>query len=226
MNLVKARNQSKAGDPVFTPEYQAICRPIFVQMQSEMSLGSAFALGVTSSSRGDGRSTLALGLAVAASSQIGINGRVLVVDADIANPTLHIRCGRALAPGLSEVMTQRVPMTQAIVEVIPGVWVLPGGSSPTNATRHLKKLEELALFEQLGKHFDVVIVDLPPVLSPELGMLPSRLVPKLVVVARAGVTKRDQLQSTLAVFPTGSVSAVLLNEYRERTPGWMKRFLH
>jgi MinD-like ATPase involved in chromosome partitioning or flagellar assembly len=123
-------------------------------------------------------------------------------------------------------MTQNVPMTQAIVEMTPGVWVLPGGSKPTNATRHLKKLEELALFEQLGKHFDAVIIDLPPVLTPELGILPPRLVPKLIVVARAGVTKRDQLQDTLAAFPAGSVSAVLLNEYRERTPGWLKRFIH
>ena len=226
MKLIKSKDQVKSENPLFMPELQTVCRPIFVQLQSEMSLGSAFALGVTSSSRGDGRSTLALGLAVAAASQIGIQGRVLVVDADIENPTLHIRCGLAQTPGLSEVMTQHVPITQAIVEMTPGVWVLPAGSRPTNATRHLKKLEELAFFEQLGKHFDAIIVDLPPVLTPELGLLPPRLVPRLVVVTRAGVTKRDQLQSTLAVFPTGSVSAVLLNEYRERTPGWMKRFLH
>lgn len=226
MNLVKASKQGKVENPLLMPELQAVCRPIFVQMQSEMSLGTAFALGVTSSSRGDGRSTLALGLAVAAASQIGIQGRVLVVDADIANPTLHIRCGLAQTPGLSEVMTQNVPMTQAIVEITPGVWVLPGGSTPINAARHLKKLEELELFEQLGKHFDAVIVDLPPVLTPELGMLPPRLVPRLVVVARAGITKRDQLLSTLTAFPAGSVSAVLLNEYRERAPRWLKRLLH
>ena len=226
MKLAKTEDTINSENPLFMPELQAVCRPIFVQMQSAMSLGSAFSLGVTSSARGDGRSTLALGLAVAAASQIGTQGRVLVVDADIENPTLHVRCGLPLAPGLSEVMTQQVPMTQAIVEIAPGIWALPGGSKPTNATRHLKKLEELELFEQLGKHFDAVIVDLPPVQTPELGMLPPRLVPRLVLVARAGVTKRDQLQSTLAVFPANSISAILLNEYRERTPRWMKRFIH
>lgn len=220
------RNQFDLENPMFMPELQAVCRPIFVQLQSEMSLGTAFALGITSSGRGDGRSTIALGLAVAASNQIGIQGRVLVVDADIANPSLHKLCGLAQTPGLSEVMTQNVPLTQAIVEMTPGVWVLPAGSKPTNATRHLKKLEELALFEQLGKHFDAVVIDLPPLLTPELGILPPRLVPKLVVVARAGVTKRDDLQNTLAAFPTGSVSAVLLNEYRERTPAWLKWLIH
>jgi tyrosine-protein kinase Etk/Wzc len=224
--MALSANIAPSQNPLFMPEFQAVCRPIFVQLQSGMSLGTALALGVTSSARGDGRSTLALGLAVAAASQIGTQGRVLLVDADIENPTLHTRCGLPLTPGLSEVMTQQVALTQAIVEIAPGIWALPGGSKPTNATHHLKKLEELGLFEQLGKHFDAVIVDLPPVQTPELGMLPPRLVPKLVVVARAGVTKRDQLQSTLAAFPASSVTAILLNEYRERTPGWLKRFLH
>lgn len=226
MTKINAKDQAVMDNPLFMPELQTVCRPIFVQMQSELSLRTAFSMGVTSVSRGDGRSTIALGLAAAAASQIGTQGKVLVIDADIENPSLHVRCGLPQAPGLYEVMTQQVLMTHATVEVSPGVWVLPVGSRPTNATRHLKKLEELGLFEKLGAHFDVVIVDLPPVQTPELGLLPPRLVPRLVMVARAGVTKRDQLQSTLGAFPTGSVAAVVLNEYRERTPGWMRRFVH
>ena len=225
MQLIKARS-SKTENPLHMPALQAVCRPIFAQLQSEMSLGSAFALGITSFSRGDGRTTLALGLAIAAVGQIGTQGRVLVIDADISNPMLHVRCGLPQTSGLSEVMLQHIPITQAMVEAHPGVWVLPGGTRPLNATHHLKKLEELALFEQLGKHFDAVIVDLPPVLTPELGMLPAHLVPRLVVVARAGVTKRDQLQSTVTAFPGWHRVCDLAQRIPGTRSGLDERFLH
>jgi Mrp family chromosome partitioning ATPase len=224
--MVGPQVQTGPENPLSIPELQVICRPLFVQLQSETPLGSPFTLGVTSSARGDGRSTIALGLASAAASQIGTQGKVLVIDADIENPTLHTRWGLPQSPGLYEVLTRQITMTQAIVEVTPGVWVLPVGSRPTNATHHLKKLEEVGLLEKLGTHFDAVIVDLPPVLTPELGLLPPRLVPRVVVVARSAVTKRDQLQNSIAAFPAGTVSAVILNEYKERMPAWLKRLVH
>src|SRR4051794_21534264 len=111
MILTKAKNQAGSDDPLFMPELQTVCRPIIVQLQSEMSLGTAFSLGVTSSSRGDGRSTLALGLAAAGANQLGTQARVLVIDADIENPMLHLRCKVPQSPGLFEVMSQQVPMT-------------------------------------------------------------------------------------------------------------------
>lgn len=208
------------------PELESTCRPIFVQLQSELPLGSSLVLGITSPDRGDGRTTVALGLAAAGAYQISTQGRLLLIDGDIENPSLHSRCGLENTPGLYEVMTGQVPMTEAIVEIMPSVWLLPAGNKPINATRHLKKLEEFNLFEKLGSHFDAVIVDLPPVQTPGLGVLPPHLVPKLLMIARAGVTKRDDLQSCISTFPPGRVSAVILNEYRERVPRLLRRFLN
>jgi Mrp family chromosome partitioning ATPase len=144
----------------------------------------------------------------------------------VENPTLHKRAGLSDGPGLYEVMTGHVPMTKAIVEVLPSVWLLPAGGKPINATRHLKKLEEFEFFSKLGEHFDAVIVDLPPVQTPGLGLLPPRMVPQLVMLARAGATQRDELQSAMSVFPAGNLSAVLLNEYHERIPRWLRKYMN
>jgi len=108
--------------------------------------------------------------------------------------------------------------------VLPSVWLLPAGGKPINATRHLKKLEEFEFFAKLGRHFDAVIVDLPPVQTPGLGVLPARLVPQLLMIARAGATKKDDLESAISTFPPGSIAAVILNEYRDRTPRLLRRF--
>jgi Mrp family chromosome partitioning ATPase len=197
-----------------------------VQLQSELPSGSSLVVGVTSPARGDGRSTVALAMAAAGSYQISAHGRLLLVDADVENPTLHKRCGLGDGPGLYEVMTGHVPMTKAIVEIMPSVWLLPAGGRPINATRHLKKLEEFEFFSKLGSHFDAVIVDLPPVQTPGLGHLPPRMVPQLVMLARAGVTSRDDLQNAISVFPPDNLSAVLMNEYRERIPRWLRKFMN
>ena len=226
MRRAQVDKQVGHENSLLMPELEANCRPIFIQLQSELPLGTPLVLGVTSPARGDGRTTVALGLAAAGSYQISTQGRLLLVDADVEHPSLHIRCGLPDGPGLYEVMTGQVQMTKAIVEVMPSVWLLPAGSPPINAPRHLKKLEEFKLFEKLGSHFDAVIVDLPPVQTPGLGLLPHRIVPQMLMIARAGVTKRDDLQSAIAAFPQENVSAVLLNEYRERIPRWMRRFLN
>jgi polysaccharide biosynthesis transport protein len=216
----------KSDNSLLMPELESTCRPIFVQLQSELPLGRALIMGVTSPSRGDGRSTFTLGLAAAGAYQINTQGRLLLVDADVENPTLHLRCGADAGPGLYEVITGQIQITKAIVEVMPGVWLLPAGARPVNAARHLKKLEEFQLFEKLGKHFDAVLVDLPPVQTPGLGVLPSQLVPQVLMIARAGVTKRDDLQNAMSAFPPDHLSAVILNEYRERIPRWVRRFLN
>lgn len=225
MKRAQVDGQVRSDNSLLMPELEATCRPIFVQMQSELPLGSSLVIGVTSPNRGDGRTTISLGLAAAGAYQISTQGRILLVDGDVEHPSLYERCGLENTPGLYEVMTGQVPMTQAIVEVMPNVWLLPAGSKPINATRHLKKLEEFNLFEKLGKHFDAVIIDLPPVQTPGLGVLPPRLVPQLLMIARAGETKREDLQSAITTFPQGQVSAVILNEYRDRTPRFMRRFL-
>lgn len=226
MKRTKVDRDVRPDNSLLLPELEATCRPIFVQLQSELPLGSSLVLGVTSPSRGDGRTTISLGLAAAGAYQISTQGRLIIVDGDVEHPMLHKRCGLDDGPGLYEVMTGQVPMTQAIVEVMPNVWLLPAGSRPINATRHLKKLEEFNLFDKLGKHFDAVIVDLPPVQTPGLGVLPAHLVPQLLMVARAGVTRRDELESALSTFPPGCVAAVLLNEYRERIPRFLRRVLN
>jgi len=223
MPIFKRANQQEPDESMAPVAVQAVCRPLFVHLQSELPLGSAFVLGVTSSARGDGRSTVALGLAAAGANMLGTHSRLLLVDADLQNPILHRRCGLGDGPGLHEAMMQEVPLSKAAVEIVPGLWMLRAGKWSANSTRSLKQLEELEFFQRLGEMFDAVIVDLPPVLTPDLGVLPSRLVPRLVMVARVGTTRRDQLQTCMAGFSPDSISAVILNEYREYTPRWLRR---
>jgi Mrp family chromosome partitioning ATPase len=205
---------------------ESSCRALVVQIQSALPLGRALMLGVTSAERGTGRTTVALGLAMAVARQLGPTANVLLIDADIENPTLHERCGITYTAGLSEVLSGEVALEDAAVPIAPGVRLLAAGTAPLNAPRQMKELEEVQFFETLGEHVDALIVDLPPVQSPGLGTLPPRLIPQFCVVTRAGATRREELQQAIATLPADRLAAVLLNAQRQRIPRWIDNLLN
>jgi Mrp family chromosome partitioning ATPase len=207
------------------PELTALCKPVLAQLQSETPLDAPLVLGVTSVGRGEGRTTVAIGMALAAVAHLGSESRTLLVDGDVENPTLHLRCNSGSAPGLHEVVTGQCRIGDALVSVQPGVWFLPAGNKPQNATRYLKSLESLQVLTKLGEHFNAVIVDLPPLQTPQLGVLPPQLVSRMVMVVRSGLTRRADLEGALALVPEESLAAVMLNSYRDRTPRWLRKFV-
>ena len=212
---------ASAPDRLVPSAVESRCHALFVQLQSMLPLDQALILGVTSPARGVGRSTVALGLAVAGASLFGPTSNVLLIDSDIENPTLHQRCGVAQGPGLTEVLAAEVSLEQAVVAIAPGIRLLPAGMPPPNAPRQLKALAEVRFFESLGDYFSAVIVDLPPVQSPSLGTLPPRLVARMCMVTLAGTTGRTELQQAVTALPPDQLAAVLLNGQRQRIPRWI-----
>ncbi|HUS15992.1 MAG TPA: hypothetical protein VM536_13380 [Chloroflexia bacterium] len=214
-------NRASAPGRLVPDAVESRCRALFVQMQSTLPLDQVLILGVTSPARAVGRSTVALGLALAGATLLGSASRVLLIDADLENPTLHQRFGVANAPGLTEVLADEVPLDRAAVPIAAGVWLLPAGRQPRNVLRQLKEFEERHFFESLAAAFDALIVDLPPVHSPGLGTLPPRLVPRICMVTLAGVTSGPDLQEAVAALPPDHLAAVLLNGQRQRMPRWL-----
>src|SRR2546423_14948294 len=111
MRRAQIDRQASSANSLLMPELEASCRPVFIQLQSELPSGNALVLGVTSPARGDGRSTVALGLAAAGSYQISTQGRILLVDAEVEKPTRPTRCGLGDGAGLHAAMTGLLPTT-------------------------------------------------------------------------------------------------------------------
>lgn len=222
---IERKQSSKPATLPAIPALMTICKPALAHLHSETPLGTPLVLGITGVRRGDGRTTIALGLALAAAAHLDGEGKVLLVDGDVEKPTLHTRCNCPATPGLYEVATGEVELDQAIVEVHPGVWFLPAGNQPSNTTRYLKSLESDHILDKLGESFETVIIDLPPVHTPQSGVLPSQLVSRMVVVVKSGATSFSGLESVLALVPGEALSGIVLNAYRERIPRWLRKIL-
>jgi succinoglycan biosynthesis transport protein ExoP len=114
-------------------------------------------LVVTSARRGEGRTTLACNLAIAASQS---GQKVCIVDADLRKPAVAGYLGLPETAGLADVLAQRVPLEDALVAARAGSFTfLPGGTSPAAPSELLSSQRMRALMADLRERFDLVIVD-------------------------------------------------------------------
>jgi capsular exopolysaccharide synthesis family protein len=161
----------------------------------EIRAGKLKTIGFTSPMQGDGKSTVCSNFAVSF-SQIGL--RVLVVDADLRRPSSHRYLSVAKGAGLCDVLEGRADFNDVVRETeAEGVSVITGGSAAQTPAELLQsdKLDEL--LEQAKAEFDLVIVDLPPVLAVSD---PIVVMPRLdggVLVVRVANVRRDEVINTM-----------------------------
>ena len=138
-------------------------------------------IGVASSEPGEGKSTTALNLSISL-AQIG--KRVLLVDCDMRLSTLASRLGIPGTPGISDFMVGQCKIEEAVRGVEKyGIYVLPAGNVPPDATGLLESKQMEHLFSAVRKIYDYVIVDLPPVVAvPDAAIMSKYLDGYLLVV--------------------------------------------
>ena len=168
---------------------------------------------VTSSNPGEGKSTTAANLAVVM-AQAG--RRVLLVDADLRKPSIHKKLGVSRDPGLVQVMFNEEPFTpSAATEIADDLFVLAAGSFVPNPSELLGSRKMREFLAQAHEHFDLVILDTPPVLAATDSVLIATQVDASIVVARAGQTRDYDLESALSALRSvgAPVIGTLLNGF-------------
>ncbi|HMF99158.1 MAG TPA: polysaccharide biosynthesis tyrosine autokinase, partial [Vicinamibacterales bacterium] len=174
------------------------------------------ALVVTSTAPREGKSLVSSNLAISL-AQAG--ERTLLIDADLRKPKAHDIFGLSEEPGLSNVLVGDAPMSAAVRETtVPGLSVLVAGRIPPNPSELLGASRFRELMTTLGKHFDWIIVDTPPVMAVADATLVAHLATGVVFVVGAEMTSRhaakralDQLEHVHAKFVGGVLNKVDLH---------------
>jgi capsular exopolysaccharide synthesis family protein len=150
-------------------------------------------IGVSSPSRGEGRTRTAAG-AARALARAG-RRRVVLVDCDLRAPSLHAALGVRAPAGLAEVLGGLAPLDGAIVRIGEDpLHLLAAGAASPSLISHPKLGE---LLGELARRFDAVVVDAPPVLGLADVPLLARDLDALLLVLEAGRTRRESLASAL-----------------------------
>jgi capsular exopolysaccharide synthesis family protein len=129
----------------------------------------------------------------AALAQVG--RRVLLVDADMRNPTQHHVWNLTNGIGLSNGIVEQVAVAEAAQTVMPNLSVLTAGVVPPNPLSLLdsRRMEELV--SQWSTQFDLVIFDTPPLVGNADAAVLGKLVDGTVLVVRPGVVDLESARS-------------------------------
>lgn len=159
-------------------------------------------IGMTSSFRGEGKSLTSVNLSYTLAEN---RERVLLIEGDMRLPTLSGRLSLRSTPGLSNLLVGLNSVNEAIqhfdVSLDDGQTittdVLVAGDIPPNPSELLGSDRMQALLEVLRKHYDYIVLDLPPVTAVTDALVASKLVDGMVVVVRANHAVRGALAETI-----------------------------
>jgi capsular exopolysaccharide synthesis family protein len=150
---------------------------------------------VTSALPGEGKSTVAMNLALALAE---VSDRVLLVDADLRRPTVAARLDLEAAAGLSTVLVGRAAVEDVIQEWGPqGLDVLTSGAIPPNPAELLSSPAMQELTEWLTKRYEVIIWDASPLLPVTDTVLLARHADGVLMVANTRMARRAQVAEAL-----------------------------
>lgn len=148
-------------------------------------------IGITSSQRGEGKSTTSINLAYTLAEA---GKKVLLIDADMRLPTVAQKIDCPNSPGLSNILVGLEKTDNAIIEsnLIEGLYILPSGDIPPNPSELLATEKMKKIVDAFVSEYDFVLFDLPPVNVVSDALVISKLTDGMVVVVRKNYTAKRE----------------------------------
>ena len=187
------------------------------------SVVGGYVIGVTSHHRGEGVSTVAANLAKVIDNRK--LGKVLVIDANIANPSIHKMTGVGLSPGLTDILRTR--SAKNAFKKVHGLSVIPAGQGQRCLSEDLMWERFKNLLSECKKRFAFTIVDIPPVGQSVEGFKITRVCDGVVMVIESEQVRLEVAQNCCKQFASGDVKTIgaVLNKRRFYIPKWIYKAL-
>ncbi|MBD1863891.1 MULTISPECIES: polysaccharide biosynthesis tyrosine autokinase [Trichocoleus] len=170
-------------------------------------------LVVTSALSGEGKSTLALGLAMSAAR---LHQRVLLIDADLRRPSLHKQLNLPNEQGLSTLLASDRPITEEHSYIQPAIAysnisILTAGPTPADPAKLLSSRRMAELISTFEESYDLVLLDAPPVLGIVDAILTASFCSGVLMVGRMGQVTRSELTQATNMLSKLNMVGVIAN---------------
>jgi capsular exopolysaccharide synthesis family protein len=191
------------------------CRTLLL---NALSGGGSKVIMVTSAMPGEGKTSLASQLALS----LGRGGyRTLLIDADIRHPGVHTAFGRSASPGLTDVLRKTYPIQSVVRKShLPNLGIIPAGQCNPHEAAALFQLRMGSLLRKCKPHFEVIVIDTPPLLGLPDAMLIGRHADGTILSLMNEVSTLPAAQAACARLRTLNIPLLgaVLNAARVRTP--------
>ena len=216
LGIIPKNEGDKALDAEFADPRSHIseaCRSLCTSLQFSTDTGLPKTLLVTSSGPGEGKSTTAM---VIGKHFATMGLKVLLVDADLRRPSMHVKLGLPNGSGLTNYLTGSATPPEIIQSSgTPNLGFIASGPLPPNAADLLGSARMLSLLSVGLEVFDLIIIDSPPVMGLADAPLLSSATAATIFVAGAGQVRTGLISNAIRrlVFARGTVIGTVITKF-------------
>lgn len=196
-------------------QYRVIKRPL---IKNAMGKGASIIANgnlimVTSALPGEGKSFTSINLAMSIATEL--DNTVMLVDADVARPSVMRMLGLPDGPGLLDlVLDDKLDMSSVLLKTnVEKLTILPSGTPHPRATELLASDAMVTLLEDMAARYPdrIIIFDSPPLLITTESRVLATHMGQIVVVVHSGKTLQSEVKQALATIEACPVKLLLLN---------------
>jgi protein-tyrosine kinase len=198
-------------------EFRSIKRPLVVNALGvrKKDIPRSNLILVTSSVPGEGKTFTSINLALSISAEL--DKKVLLIDADVAKPSVSKVLGISQTPGLIEYLEGGAScLSEVILQTeIDGLRIIPAGKKHKFSTELLASNRMVDLAKELSERYSdrIVIFDTPPLLATTQAEVLAGLVGQVVLVIAAESTPQSiVMESVKKLEGCNDVVMTLLNK--------------
>lgn len=185
------------GRTTAAEDFRIIKRPLLRNAHAAVQAGTRHGnlIVVTSALPGEGKTYCSVNLAM--SMAMEKDHTVLLVDADVARPSVLKVLGLPAAPGLMDILLsdEEMDLSDVILRTnIPNLSLLPAGRNNKHATELLASHTMSALLSEIASRYPdrIVIFDSPPLLlTTEANVLAAQMGQVVMVIEAETTTQRE-----------------------------------
>ena len=215
--VTPASPRSTLGD-----QFRVIKRPLIANAMGKAAgeLKHANLIMITSALAGEGKTYTAVNLAMSIAAEL--DHTVMLVDADVARPSVLRVLGLPPGPGLLDVLEGRADVPDVLLRTdIDKLTVLPAGTQAQRATELLASEAMNRLLDDMATRYPdrFIIFDSPPLLLTTEARALATHMGQIVMVVQAGRTLQSDVQHALSTIESCPVRLMVLNKARTDGPG-------
>jgi len=203
-------------------EFRVIKRPLLANAMGKGSspIHNGNLIMVTSAMPGEGKSFTAINLAISIAMEM--DNTVMLVDADVARPTVLNMLGLPPTEGLLDVVAANsLDISGVLLRTnIEKLSILPSGTQNQRATELLASDAIISLMDDMAKRYSdrIIIFDSPPLLATTEARTLATHMGQIVVVVQAGETSQGAVKEALSTIAACPLKMMVLNQATQSVP--------